>query len=254
MRIIFSKDRAAQLDLLLRSLERYAPHESTKVIWDASTPGFLEGYMSLPIDRMSDVMEDNFELKLRRMLWECPDQTVTFFCDDDVVFDTIPDYDLETWNGTWSDLVMCVSLRLGAQNKTQPWPGEIWNWVVLPRTDYGFPASIDGHTFRVRDVFWMIEGRSIPNPSEFETVMAKRIGLFSRQRPLMGCFEQQKLVGIPVNRVSEQSHVPFGTKYPQNTAALNKKFLAGYRICLDALDFSKVDGCHREIMFEWEAR
>jgi hypothetical protein len=251
MRLIFSKDRAAQLDLLLRSLERHAPHEATRVIWLATTGDFAAGYETLPLNRS---MTNLFDLELRRALWECPDETVTFFCDDDVVFDTIPHYDLDQWFGTWSYQVLCVSLRLGKQNKTMPWPGEVWSWPELPRTDYGFPASIDGHTFRVKDVFRMIEGRKIPNPSELESVMMARCELFAHERPLMGSFEWQSLVGIPVNRVSEQSRVPFGTKYPQTTRSLNKRFLAGHRIDLDALDFSGVAGCHKEIMFEWEAR
>lgn len=261
MRLIFSKDRAAQLDLLLRSLRQNASHEATKVIWDASNREFLDGYRNLPVDPMSDLVELPFDIRLRRELMECPDPTVTFFCDDDIVFRRVPPHDLYLTFGTFSEDVLCFSLRLGSQNAQMEWPSgrvshdtTIWDWTKLPRTDFGFPGSIDGHTFRVDDVLWMIEDRKIPNPTFLETVLAERCELFWAHRPLMACYEQQSVVGVPVNRVSESSGVPFGQKYPADQAGLNKRFLKGQRICLDVLDFSGVDGCHTEIKFEWEDR
>ena len=252
MRLIFSKDRAAQLDLLLRSLRRYADHEMTKVLWDSSSEEFTEAYMQLPIDRSVD---ESFDLDLRRALWECPDKTVTFFCDDDVVFRRFDPPDLSNCLGTFSEEVLCFSLRLGKQNQQMKWPGEVWDWTELPRTDFGFPGSIDGHIFRVDDVLFMIEDREVTNPTFLETVLAESCEEYlADRRPMMACYEQQSVVGIPVNRVSESSGVPFGKQFPQDQAWLNKRFLNGHRIDLYALDFSGVDGCHKEIQFEWEER
>ena len=254
MRLIFSKNRAAQLDLLLRSLLQNAEHEMTKVIWDADVSSYSVAYELLPIDRADWMLELSFDLRLRRALLECPDPTVTFFCDDDVVFARVPQHDLLECYGTFSDQVLCFSLRLGKQNAQMEWPGDLWNWQMLPRTDFGFPGSIDGHTFRVDDVLWMIDDRPITNPTILETVLAERCELLAEKRPMMACYEQQSVVGIPVNRVSESSGVPFGKEYPADAAWLNKRFLKGLRISLDALDFSGVDGCHKEIKFEWEDR
>jgi hypothetical protein len=251
MRLIFSKDRPAQLDLLLRSLRTNTAHEATKVIWSATTRESGAGYSLLPLDRS---MTNLFDLELRRVLMECPDPTVTFFCDDDIVFQRVAPPNLLECRGTFSHEVLCFSLRLGYENKQMPWPGKIWDWTEMPRTDFGYPGSIDGHTFRVDDVLWMIEDRRIPNPTYLEAVMAERCDLLAQQRPLMACHEQQSVVGVPVNRVSESSGCPFGETHPQSAEAINKRWLNGERICLDVLDFSGVVGCHHEIKFEWEDR
>ena len=106
MRLIFSRDRAAQLDLLLRSLQRFAPHEQTTVIWDASDIEFVRAYEQLPLSVDGYAFGIDFNHRLRQALWTCPDQTVTFFCDDDVMIDDAPAPDLLTRLGTFSDQVL----------------------------------------------------------------------------------------------------------------------------------------------------
>ncbi len=252
LRLIFSKDRAAQLDLLLRSLRRFAPHESTRILWAASEDVFVEGYLDphgrLPLDN-SWTSGNDFDLDLRRALWECPDTVVTFLCDDDVVVAKVPLF------AGLGENVLTHSLRLGKHNPG--WPGNVvWDWTDLPRTDFGFPGSIDGHTFRVKDVLWMIENDEIVSPTMLETVLALMCEGLATERPLMSCHEQQCLVGVPVNRVSDQSGVPFGEKFPQTTKELNDRWLGGERVSLDAVvsDLAGVDACHKEIEFRWEAR
>jgi hypothetical protein len=68
----------------------------------------------------------------------------------------------------------------------------------------------------------------------------------------MACFPEQRLVGIPVNRVSDDSGCPFGTTHPQTAKALNGNYLRGKRIDFDALDFSGVKACHHEMEFVWK--
>ena len=67
----------------------------------------------------------------------------------------------------------------------------------------------------------------------------------------MACYPSQALVGIPVNRVSDDSGVANGQRYPQPTDALLRQFLGGQRIDLDAMRFDKVDACHMEMPFPW---
>lgn len=248
MRIIFSKDRPAQLDLLLRSIRKHMWHEPTKVIWEVSSARsreFYDGYGLIP---GLEVTSGSFDDELRGALLSCPDDTVTFFCDDDVVFRPVPRFDL----ATMPEAILTVSLRLGKENAQMPWPGaETWDWTVLPRHQFGFPASVDGHTFRVEDVWEMIGDDWIQNPTMLETAMALRVETFTERRPLMGCFEEQKLVGIPVNRVSESSGCLNGQKHPQSTKYLNDRFLAGERIDLDSLDLEGVDDVLYETEYKW---
>ncbi len=253
MRVAFSKNRAAQLDLLLRSIERNMEPEDTKVIWRATNDELECGYgkvVSLP--HVELVRETDFNDDLRHALVECRSETVTFFCDDDIVFRPVPD----PARLLDDDQVLTVCLYLGRGNVKMDIPKgfPVWRWRKLPRHDFGFPTAIDGNTYRVKDVLALIGGDNIPNPTMLETVMALRVEGIASQRPLMTSFEEQCLVGVSVNRVSDQSGVHFGLTHPQTTVELNDRFLAGERIDLEALDFSGVNSCHHEISFVWEPR
>lgn len=252
MRVIFSKDRAAQLDLLLRSLDRYAPDDPPHVVlWYATSRQFTDGYLRIFNELTADDAEssmttpDAFDRHLRRSLRD--DDTVTFFCDDDVVFRVIPIPD-DTREYLTDERVLTFSWRLSALLADRPW----WYWATQPRTDHGYPGSIDGHTFRTADVLEMIGNTVIANPTMLETALAAGCENFADRRPLMAAWPEQVLVGVPVNRVSDPSGCPFGEVYPQPVEELNERFLAGERIALDRLDFSGVHGCHHEFQYEWE--
>lgn len=259
MRIIFSRDRAAQLDLLFQSLERNAEWEETRTIWFASSDWFEAAYNDIPfparpVGLLYEMTEiEDFGDEVRSALNETDDETVTFFCDDDVLYRR-PEADSRRM--LLDERVLTVSLRLGRGNRQMPIPERfpVWEWTTLERHNFGFPCSIDGHTFRVADVLAMMGSDRIENPTALETVMAHRASLFTETRPLMACFEQQCLVGVPVNRVSETSGVPAGERFPASPEELNERFLGGERIDLDALDFSGVDACHYEIPFVWKKR
>ena len=83
-----------------------------------------------------------------------------------------------------------------------------------------------------------------------------RCEALAEDRPMMICNEKQSIVGIPVNRVSPNSGVPFGDRYPQPTKELNDRFLAGERIRLSSAIYQLLDvkACHQEIEFAWEVR
>lgn len=258
VRIIFSKDRAAQLDLLLQSLEKNAEPEETRVFWLASSLRFWDGYRALYLLEQQ-LHPGDFNAELRETLDDTQDETVTFFCDDDVLF--------RSALGARSLLLsspgmLSFSLRLGRGNVHQDWPFQphetrlppMWYWELLPRHDFGFPGSIDGHVFRTADVVRMIGGDVIETPTALEAILAHRCDMLKDERPLMGCFPDQRLVGVPVNRVSEQSGCGFGERFPQSAEEMNERWLAGERIDLEALDFSGVDGCHVEVPFVWKKR
>lgn len=240
MRIIFSKNRAAQLDLLLRSLERHSPEEETAILWYATTDRFLRGYLTMRSYAPNAMTtSDEFDANLRLALARAG-RYVTFFCDDDVVMRPIPDMSLFLAD----DRVLTFSWRLSSAEST-------WEWVPLPRTDHGYPGSIDGHTFRTRDIEAMIANDHIANPTILETALARECERFAVRRPLMAAWHEQLLVSVPVNRVSELSGCPYGERHPQSAADLNDRFLAGGRIDLDQLDFSDVRACHHELEYVW---
>ena len=249
MRVIFSKDRPAQLDLLLRSIERNMEPEDTTIIVHASTPMFVKGYGKIKNPAWV-FREGHFDWHLRDSL-RVADETVTFFCDDDIVYRPVPRQPSELLLSDEMILAVCLYLGNGNTQMGLPRGFPVWRWQPLPRHDFGFPTAIDGNTYRTQDVLALIGDEVIPNPTMLETVMALRAERIAGERSLMAAFEQQSLVGVPVNRVSDQSGVPFGNIFPQSVEELNDRFLAGQRIDLDALDFSGITSCHHEIRFVW---
>lgn len=251
MRIVFSKDRPAQLDLLLRSIDRHMIPEETVVLIDATDFAYDEGYGLLveryvPNGSEHEFWLGDFDMNLRWTLSHAG-ETTTFFCDDDVVINPVSD--LSDFKN--QPEVFTISLRLGKDNGCMPWQGTLWEWAALERHTFGFPASIDGHMFHTADIIEMIGREPVRNPTMLETTMSMRAEAFAQARPLMGCFEQQKLVGVPVNRVSDNSTCITGRFHPQPTKDLNDRFLGGERIDLDALDFTGCDDVHWEVTYEW---
>lgn len=269
MRIILSKDRAAQLDLLLQSLERYADPEPTVIIWKGSTERYESGYLLAISERpaLRWWHEMSFESDVRWHLGVAA-QNVSFFCDDDIVFGRIRSTIL-------AHDVLCFSPRLGGNTivsyptgyesgtahlepvtrfgNTEPLQ-MLWSWQGLEASDFGYPGSVDGHTFRTVDVLRMLDGKTFPNPTALECALAAGCDELVDERPLMACYPQSVLVGNPVNRVSDQSHVRHGDSMIYSAENLNDSYLAGMRLDLDAIDFSKVNGAHTELDLRWKLR
>src|SRR5438132_1436023 len=114
--LVFSRDRAAQLDLLLASLETNAPGflETTWVLWVASNREYGEGYAHC-ISEYPQV-RFQYESEFNKQLGSLLDYTsplVCFFCDDDVLYrplDVLPQP--ETLLEQDAD-IFSVNLRLG---------------------------------------------------------------------------------------------------------------------------------------------
>lgn len=264
--IILSKDRPAQLDLLLRSIERNGAGQFIPWViarhsdgYNAVSDAHQEAYIMFG-------NENVFELDVRHALSECG-EFVCFMCDDGILYR--PDARNPALNFTTRGLdtdLLCVSLRLGENTVRQyptdfkqrlprepPWDGNgaAWEWRNAEH-DFGYPGSIDAHVFRTADVQRMLAARSFPNPTALECALVDGCNELASERPLMACYPHSVYVGNPINRVSLQSGVRYGTRFPVSAEECNRRFLAGERIDLDALDFSGVDGAHTEIELHWD--
>lgn len=250
MNLIFSRDRPAQLDLLLRSMERHLPPSETRIIWYGSDERYRRAYRQITLDTMQ--APDNFNVALRAALEYCTDPAVTFFCDDDVMFNS-PDVTPAEMLLS-NDDILSVALSLGASNQMMPLPPgfPLWEWGSLDRHDFGFPCGVDGNTYRPGDVKILLGDTPIDNPTWLETMMLQRLGgEIATLRPLMTCPVEQCLVGNPINRVSPSSSVPYGRLHRCSPEEALDCFEDGWRIDLDALDFSDVYSVHHELRLHW---
>jgi hypothetical protein len=262
MRLIFSRDRAAQLDLLLQSIERNMPPEETTVLWTASDGLFRLGYRNIISPNTRFVYQETeveFDTALREVL--VASETVTFFCDDDIVFRPVPALP----SSLLGEGVLFARMAVGQETRNMVLPSgfPVWEWGLLEPHDFGFAGGVDGDTYRSHDVVAALGSATIGNPTWVETAMS--MSFKSWRQPtahvsgggtpvssLAACFPHQCVVGNAVNRVSPSSMVGYGYVFPQTAAALNKRFVRGERIDYDKLDFTGIYSCHHEILLQWK--
>lgn len=259
--IVLSKDRPAQLDLLLRSIEKNGGgyFERPIVIYRGLGYTYLVGNPRV-VRPARAVEEDQFEEHARFYL-STADEFVCFMCDDGILYRR-PNIDPARLLGPD---ILCFSLRLGA-NTNHFYPGDFpqavpfstfpcWDWTDNAwetAGDFYYPGSLDAHIFRTADAQRMLDGRTFPNPTALECALVEGCNDLADERPLMACYPHSVYVGNPINRVSEQSNVRYGQTYPVTAEECNRRFLAGERIDLNSLDFSKVNGAHTEIKLVWK--
>lgn len=208
--LVFSKDRAAQLDLLLRSIQRHAPrlYSSLAVLYTGSSADYLRGYQVCFVEHPEAkfVLEHHFETQVRGWL-DIAGPVVSFLVDDDVFYRDAPDLKGNLPAGFVFDGAM--SLRGG---------------------DYDYPFSVDGNIYRRKDVNWILKGLRFRNPTELEAhahnvrhrLPFSNVSLYDHPP----C-----LVGVPANRVSVSSGMPHMGVDPR---MLNERYLAGDRLHIDA--------------------
>lgn len=264
--IVFSRDRACQLDAFLRSFYRYfiggQLPPTPNVIWTASDDGFEGAYRSC-IDRHASwvrfIRETAFRADVDRLI---PDEgIVCFFTDDDILHDVAKVVDMV--HEFRAEQTLAFSLRLG-MNTTRCYPhdrdqntpvflverapGHVvsWSWPGADG-DFGYPLSLDGHAFRATDIRHLIGNRDFTNPNQLEDVLAHRAPELADLLPRMASYSHSVLTGIPVNRVNTTHPNRVSDQDSMSAATLNSRYLSGERIILDAIDFAHVDGAHQEL-------
>jgi hypothetical protein len=260
---IFSKNRACQLELLLRSIETFVDAWRTmtiSILYTASDERFAAGYerteAAHPDFRYVREVDEGF--KRQTMATLDPDLRLSGFLVDDDVFKApfaaeSPECDYLRNRAE----VTFVSLRLGpeikrsytlAQVTGRPsfWPLRVrtWSWRRA-RGDWGYPMSLDGHLFRTTELLGRLETLSFASPNTLEGELARQ--------PLNGtkgvCFDRARLVNVPANRVQEEIANRSADVAP---AVINDRFLDGERIALEPFVGLRNDAPHYELDFVWE--
>ena len=174
--IVFSKDRACQLDLFLRSVEKNAGEllEIT-VLYDSSNSDFEKGYQKLKDEHdVRLIKQSRFYHDIKNIL-EDSKEYVCFFTDDDIVYRTVPE-SISLLDQIFEMSVSCFSLRLGYNTTIRESEGKRfqdalptqtielsqnligWNRTSLPTGGYwSYPLSVDGHIFRKSDIVSFVD-------------------------------------------------------------------------------------------------
>lgn len=240
--IIFSKNRACQLDLLLRGLTIPA---SVLYTFD---PKFKAGYDKLikMYPHVNFIKQTDFKHELVKFVKDS--DYVLFLTDDDVMIAPFSEDCSEFTE--FKNNSKILSLSLGLSPKVA---GKKWRWKKYqgnyPLRMWGYPMSIDSCIFRQEDILPTIQASDIKNPNYLETYLNLNIP----DRPFMMCLDTPCIINNSVNQVQKD--------FPAHTMGitpefLEEKFLSGERLSLEDIK-EKVKGakCYRiKEPYKYESR
>lgn len=270
--IIFSKDRAYQLDLFLQSLRVNALKVfDITILYDYSSGRFKRGYeklMKLDENITWIKQTDNFKKLLlsvinKKFKYTCP------FTDDVILYRKINEKEIIE---QITDDVLCFSLRFGT-NTTYSYAhkGENampefedlgkfvkWDWTKInkeyakgKKLDFGYPLSICSHIYRTKQIYDLSRETDFTSVNTYEAHLQ-----FHRKRVQKNLVSYKKsaTISIPVNRIQQDyPNNPSGETYPVSVEDFNDCYLKGEVIDFRELDYSNIRSLEQELRFPWMA-
>lgn len=257
--IVFSKDRACQLDLFLRSFNKYFTTSSKiNVLYTYSSDLFKQGYDKLIESNPSVnfIPESNFRNQTIDLVKRTIPYTVFFV--DDIVFIDYFTFDSAEWaEFEDNDKVLALSLRLG-ENINYCYPSNtycpspvlnkngVYNWNEY-RGYWSYPMSVDGNIYKTKDLHIIMENIKFEDPNTLEYQLACN----PIKKPNMISFKSSKLINLAINRVQNNFlNRSGGTSHH----LMNDDFIKGKVIDLETIvdcNLKKQNSCHIEIELSW---
>ena len=251
--IIFSKDRAMQLHLLLESILLNFNVEDYKlnILYKASNDEYNRGYNTIRdlYPQFNYKKEESFKTDLLS-LFNDSEYTV-FLTDDDIIYQSFKLNNDELHNIFEISNSSCFSLRLGLNttncytmqklNKLESYKTHsfyhdtdliepVISWKVGDGTnDYAYPMSLDGHIFKTEYIKNLCEILEYSNPNLFEGFLSN----FGKPDMTIASYEHSKLVKNVIKTYSNED--------------LNEMYLDGTIINFNKLKFNEINGSSQEI-------
>lgn len=267
-----SKDRACQLDLLLRSIQKNFPDilEPT-VMFTSSNDDYAEGY-NVAMERHGDwvdfIREKDVVTQFYKFLDDANDIVGLFT--DDSIFYRMADFDENIIRDIMSiPEIWSFNLRLGKNitivnyvtNQSCPHPKFekfcldkilLWKYNFTDKFSsyFAFPTSFDGCFYHSKDLLNLANRENFGEMIKWEHMICNNgrqqlMGKDYLTSPLESC--------LVVQQVNSSHHYGHYTNHTFNRSleTLNKSFISGKEINIDSMDFSGVNCCHGEIKFEY---
>jgi hypothetical protein len=268
--VIFSKDRAPQLDLLLRSMERnfyQGYNQNVTVIFKASSKEYENGYRALiklygrkekQTGYVTWVNEEQTSFKEAAINAIDIQKTMTMFLVDDIVFTnsfTVHDDEFAFFNKNPN--ILGLSLRLDpkktycyAIDKSMTVPeSHDQNYFCFPwlnaEGDFGYPMSVDGTVFRTQEILPLMRSLNYWNPNTFEAALSQN----PIQHPYLLSYSKAKLVNIPANRTQNTFQNRHANLEEAQLSKLNASFLEGMKIDLTPFLSLETPSVHFEMNY-----
>ena len=262
--VVFSMDRALQLDGLLRSFFLNKKGDSDiKVIYRTSNDDHKKSYQEVEA-RFKDKVEffeetGSFKSTLVNVLFQLKSGKL-FFLVDDIIFTENFDCDFLSTIDTSKYI---FSLRMGNHlnysyvvDKAQKLPQFIdkddeflfWDWSDSEH-DWAYPLSVDGHLFRVEELRVLAVYFDYKGPNSFESILQKEKEFFSMRLGMS--YKKARILNNPCNKVQTEVKNLYGDMHQDD---LLKIWDSGQEINVEVLQGYINKSVHEDVAFEYKGR
>jgi hypothetical protein len=262
--LVFSKDRAMQLEALLSSLQLHCRDPQalrTQVIFTCSTDRHSAQYRELAASyrQVAFITETDFQVQVLEALNQS--EKILFLVDDSLFVRPFSARQLAELLDSHSE-ASGVSLRLG-RNTVYCYPLERFQAIPLFETlnngflsydwslaqaDFGYPLELSSSCYRTQDVLRVLGDRGFKNPNELEGVLAANACNFLiPQKRLLLCPEQSLAFSCPVNIVQTSCANRHEPVQGCNTEYLADLFDQGLRVAVGAYRGFLPNACHQPV-------
>jgi len=269
--LIFSKDRAAQLLVLLETLQRMCVdyvNLNIVVLYAVSNTGHSKQYDLLKslYKNVEFKLETNFKIDVENILVET--EFISLFVDDCVVTQKF------TYSSTLDILEknedsIGFSLRLG-KNTTYCYASNVnqvvpilqnvnedivkFNWTNAG-FDFGYPIDLSSSVYKTSIILTLMKDQRVNGPNLLEHLMYCRCRMFEKVKPNLLCFNTSKAFCIPLNVVNHRNTVNRrcgNSEYSIDN--IFNKFDMGLKIDIQKFIGKVPNSCHLEESLSWIPR
>lgn len=261
--LVFSKDRALQCDLLLRSLKEYCidiNDGKTVVLYTTTSNEQEDSYKILIEEHLAVKFLEEKDFYNDVMEYLRSNKYVMFLTDDSIFVDYFEVGEaidvLDNNEG-----IIGFSLRLGeninycySMNKSQKMPisikigtySNVFHWIGADY-DFGYPVELSSSIYKTNTILNLIGNYIFINPNTLEALIDYRKSILVNNMPYLGCFENSVAFSSPMNLVQIYNNNRNSKKVEYSPDNLRKKYMEGYRIPLMSLDTVNVNSPHMEV-------
>jgi len=254
--IIFSKDRAMQLELLLRSIrDNFKELTNIHILVKGTTEDFNSGYLKLAkmYPEHKWVAESDIVKNVQNIINSFESKYAMTFVDDEIV---IRDHSVKPMLDILEefDNIHCASLRLGNNIGDYCYTADLsdkkpkldfmrdgsgvckWDWTKGDgRVDWYYPSCINSHIYSTQFLKDWINKMSFGNINDLEGNLNRCRSEFKHY---MICMEKSKTINV-ANNLTQTGYNRHSNKPEFTLEELNKKFLEGFII--DSKDFYNIN-------------
>jgi len=265
--LVFSKDRAMQLDATLGSLSLHCQdmqNIDVKVLWTTSDSRHEQQYQKLAniYSEIEFISQVNFQAQFLASL--AGYDYVLFLVDDNIF---VRDFSIEKIMNSLSTNTDALgfSLRLGANTRNcymlrleqqLPTFSSIdhdylkFDWTSSQH-DFGYPLEVSSSVFRVKDIIAVLHD-SFVNPNTLEAYLDNHKIAFYHLRKFLLCNQYSYTFCNPVNKVQITFNNRAGETFYYSIDNLRDLFSQGYRIAVDEYSGFMPNACHQEVELKFK--